>query len=574
MSILYTIGAIFGVLLAIALIGVVVLKFYHQTSKELALVRTGMGADTVALSGGLMVIPGVQQLTPVNMKTLRLEISRGGPESLLTSDRLRVDVRADFFVRVKSDPAAVALAAQTLGKLTLEPASLKALVESKFVDALRAVAVNTTMYDLNSQRAEFVKKVRDVVAMDIAQNGLELESVSLTNLNQTEKRYFDPSNALDAEGLLVLTRETESRRKLVNDIEQDTGVQIAAKNLAATREQQNLRKQTEEVQLSTDRDIANLTAEQRAAIAQAEADARRRAETAAIEANLEIENKRIEGERANSETRVKAEASVKLQQQAQNILVSGKSKEEAAAEAEAATAKATAAQANEAVETARQTEVATRAKAVALIKAEEKAREDATAVTVAAEAESTAAEHRAAAARREATGLRDAALLDAEAILARGEAEATALQKKTAAQNTLSTDQIAMQLRLALLQALPALVEASVKPLENIDSIKIAEVGGLNGVGRYGQAGSHAVGGPSTGGGLPDQVVTSALAYRTQAPLVDGLLQEVGLAGGGDLTKLLAGVAGVGMASSSVAPSADTSVVETAPATGSGQESA
>ena len=45
----------------------------------------------------------------------------------------------------------------------------------------------------------------------------------------------------------------------------------------------------------------------------------------------------------------------------------------------------------------------------------------------------------------------------------------------------------------------------------------------------------------TSGGGLSDQVVANALRYRTNAPVVDALLGEVGLKSGGDMSQLLAG---------------------------------
>lgn len=533
------VGTILGAVLIIATLGFVGLKFYTLSSKEKAFVRTGAGSQKVVLNGGAFVIPGIHEIVEVNMRTLRLEVDKQGRESLITADRLRVDVKVEFYVRVKADEESVANAAQTLGRLTMEPPELKAQVEAKFVDALRAVAVKMPMYDLNAQRAQFVQQVQQVVAEDIAKNGLELESVSLTALNQTQKQFFDPSNAFDAEGLLVLTRETEARRKNVNDIEQDTAVAIETKNLEATRLQQSLRKQTEEVRLNTEQDIATLTANQQSAIAATEAAARKDAESAKIAADREIQTNRIEANRVTEEANVQAKAAVTMRGQEQNILVANKSKDEAAAKALADEARAKAVAAEEAVETARQVEVANRNKQVTVVRAEEKAKESAISLVVAAEAEKEAATHKAEAARMDAQGERDASVLRAEGTIAEGNATAEALVKKNQAQNELSAEQIALQVRLAVLAALPAIVEQSVKPLLNIDSIRIAEVGGLAGAGSASSA-NDAQGGAS-GGGLSDQVVASALRYRTNAPVVDALLGEVGLKNGGDMSQLLAG---------------------------------
>lgn len=533
------VGTILGAVLIIATLGFVGLKFYTLSSKEKAFVRTGAGSQKVVLNGGAFVIPGIHEIVEVNMRTLRLEVDKQGRESLITADRLRVDVKVEFYVRVKADEESVANAAQTLGRLTMEPPELKAQVEAKFVDALRAVAVKMPMYDLNAQRAQFVQQVQQVVAEDIAKNGLELESVSLTALNQTQKQFFDPSNAFDAEGLLVLTRETEARRKNVNDIEQDTAVAIETKNLEATRLQQSLRKQTEEVRLNTEQDIATLTANQQSAIAATEAAARKDAESAKIAADREIQTNRIEANRVTEEANVQAKAAVTMRGQEQNILVANKSKDEAAAKALADEARAKAVAAEEAVETARQVEVANRNKQVTVVRAEEKAKESAISLVVAAEAEKEAATHKAEAARMDAQGERDASVLRAEGTIAEGNATAEALVKKNQAQNELSAEQIALQVRLAVLAALPAIVEQSVKPLLNIDSIRIAEVGGLSGASSGNSANDTQSG--TFGGGLSDQVVASALRYRTNAPVVDALLGEVGLKNGGDMSQLLAG---------------------------------
>ena len=149
---------------------------YLRSSKERAFVRTGLGGQKVVLNGGAFVLPIVHDVIPVNMNTLRLEVSRGRDKALITFDRMRVDVIAEFYVRVQASPAAIANAAQTLGQRTMQPELLKELLEGKFVDALRTVAAEMSMEALHEKRGEFIKRVRAVVSEDLMQNGLELES--------------------------------------------------------------------------------------------------------------------------------------------------------------------------------------------------------------------------------------------------------------------------------------------------------------------------------------------------------------------------------------------------------------
>ncbi len=91
----------------------------------------------------------------------------------------------------------------------------------------------------------------------------------------------------------------------------------------------------------------------------------------------------------------------------------------------------------------------------------------------------------------------------------------------------LSDEQTSLKFKLALLQSLPAVIEKSVEPMKSIDGIKIIQVDGLN---RGATAGDVAAGGAN--GKPAEQALSAALTYRTRAPLIDSLLNEIGIAGG------------------------------------------
>ncbi len=95
-----------------------------------------------------------------------------------------------------------------------------------------------------------------------------------------------------------------------------------------------------------------------------------------------------------------------------------------------------------------------------------------------------------------------------------------------------------MQVRTTLLKGLPDIIKESVKPMEHIDGIKIIQVDGLRG--NTADGGSD---GEGKSGSLADQLVNSALRYRSQAPLIDSLLEDIGLKGG-DINGLVSGLAG------------------------------
>ena len=276
---LVSIGIIAGVILvALFVLGLILTRLYRRASKEVSFVRTGFGGEKVIMNGGAMVLPVLHEIIPVNMNTLRLEVRRAAQQALITRDRMRVDVMAEFYVRVKPSAESIATAAQTLGMKTMSPDELKDLVEGKFVDALRAVAAEMAMEELHEKRVDFVQKVQQVVSEDLFKNSLELETVSLTGLDQTSFEFFNPQNAFDAEGLTKLTETIEGRRKKRNEIEQDTDLAIKTKNLEAEQQRLKISREEEYAKLEQEREIAVRRAEQEASIAEQEAQKKREAE--------------------------------------------------------------------------------------------------------------------------------------------------------------------------------------------------------------------------------------------------------------------------------------------------------
>jgi uncharacterized membrane protein YqiK len=546
MNDLFSLLTIAGIaLVALLTIGVVFARLYKRSTKETAFVRTGLGGQKVIMDGGAIVLPVFHERVLVNMNTLKLEVVRRERESLITKDRMRVDVTAAFFVRVKQTEESVSIAAQTLGARTMSPDELKALVEDKFVDSLRATAATMTIQELQDKRRDFVQAVQNAVAEDLEKNGLELESVSLTSLDQTDKQFFNPNNAFDAEGLTRLTEQTEARRKQRNDVEQDTEVQVRTKNLDATRQKLTIEKDQEFATLAQQREIEVTRAEQAALIASQQAERNREAQAAKIEAERQVSQKRIEAEREikaaeidknlviqtreielerkTEMQRAEQRKQVEIARQDTQIAIANKSREQSDADAAANLARAEAVKAEEGVNTARQVAVAEREKSIQLIEASKQAEQNAITVKVSAAAEKEAALDRAEAVTIEAKARQAAALAEAEGKRAINEAL-----------NTLSAAQIDLQVRTLLLQQLPQILEQAVRPMEKIDSIRIFQVAGMPGSAQPSGDGTVG-GGPGGPGGatFPEQVMNSALQYQLAKPIVDAVMKDAGLSNDG-----------------------------------------
>ncbi|MBB3611430.1 flotillin domain-containing protein [Rhizobium sp. BK602] len=529
-------------------IGFVFATLYVRSSRDEAYVRTGLGGQKVVLDGGSVVLPIFHSIARVNLKTLRLEVQRGENDALITKDRMRVDIGAEFYVRVKPDSSSIALAAQTLGSRTNDSEQLRQLIEAKFVDSLRSVAATMNLDALQEQRMDFVKAVQEAVGSDLQSNGLELESVSLTRLDQTDIKHFNANNFFDAHGLAALTRVTEARKKERNEIVRDTEVAIAQKDLEARQQSLTIERTKREAELNQERDIANKSAATRAETAQQEQAAKRSEEEARIAAEQAIaereamakqvrESANIDSTRAVQQRDTEARRDNQIVAQESAIAVANKSREESEAKAKAEAARALAIAAEEKVGTAKAVEIAEREKQIAVIDAQKRAQTQATAVTIAAEAEKQAAIDQADAIKTLATADADAAIIKAKGILETGKATAESEALLNEARNKLSPAIIEYEITRERIRIVPAALAEAVKPIEKISDIRIFDTGGM--LGRNGTGGNG-----GNGVGLGEGLAGQLLSYQANKPILDRLLKEAGFDGDNAISALLGNLEG------------------------------
>ncbi len=635
--------------LAIAIVVYLLHWLYRRSSKEVSFVRSGLGGEKVVISGGAFVLPIIHNITTVGMRTLRIEVRRGGDKSLITKNRMRVELQAEFYVRVTPTEESVSTAARSLGKRTLEPDGLRELVEGRFVDALGIVAAKMSMDEIQEHRGDYVKAVKVLVEESLDQTGLELEAVSLTGLDQAPLEAFNPSNAFDAEGLTQLTEQIEKRKKKRNDIEQDTKIQIRNKNLETEKQALDIERDSEYSKLAQKRDIEKQRSKERTEMAVERASQDRQAEEAQIQAEEEVEKARISQEQAieverslrehkltleieerrktrnavekdteiqiqqknleaeiealniekeneyqrlkqqeeismrrakqkadvvkeeaeqfmaSEQAQIKAQETVKkaqikqqnqldaariqseeetkireisklkaleLEEKSRKLAVIKKTVEVLKANTEEEQARAKVADAEEKVSSIRELEKAEGKKAVELVNAAKQSEREAIQLTTLAKAEKEASADREQSEKHTAL-----------AAKLRYEVEAAGKQQLNEAENMRSDASRRSALRMQLAGNLESIIRESVKPMQNIDGIKIMEVNGLpgfsngnpqgNGGGGGNGSGKPSGDGDGTGGGsLADNVVNSALRYRAQMPFVDNLLHEIGMSPG------------------------------------------
>ena len=621
--------------LAIAIFVYLLHWLYRRSSKEVSFVRTGLRGEKVVISGGAFVLPIIHNITSVGMRTLRIEVKRGGDKSFITKNRMRVEIVAEFYVRVTPSKEAVSIAAGTLGKRTMEPERLRDLVQGRFVDALGIVAAKMSMEEIQEKRGEYIKAVKGIVAESLGSTGLELEAVSLTSVDQAGLEVFDPSNAFDAEGLTQLTEQIEAGKKKRNDIEQDTAIRIRSKNLEAeqrsleidqerefsrllqereiakqrdkettemaveTARQERLaeeariqsaedvekariqqqdtieverslreheltlqieerkklrneierqteidikeknleaeirtleiKKENEFARLKQEEEISSQRAKQKAEVLKVESDRYVEAEQAQIKAQEEVKKLEIEQQRIIEITRIEndqqAQASeiqkrknLEIEEKNRELEVIAKTVEVLNAVESKEQARAEVVVAEEQVLSAQEVEIAERNKKLQLINAEKEGESEAIQITTLARAEKEAAQEKEQAEKHASLASKLRYEIDAAGKLMLNEAE-----------NARSDESRQSDLRMELARNLDSIIREAVKPMENIDDIKIYELNGMPGF-NSNSANPDFVGpNPNGGGGLPENVVNAAMRYRAQVPFIDHLLDEIGM---------------------------------------------
>ncbi|MGR3660315.1 MAG: flotillin family protein [Paracoccaceae bacterium] len=444
--------------------------FFERATNEVSLVKTGVGGLKVIIDGGTLAVPYFHEISRVNMQTIRMDVKRFGDSALITKDRMRVDVGAEFYTSVVPEAKAIARAAQTLGRRTFQPDQLSALIDGMMVDALRSVAAQMTMDELHEDRAEFVREVRETLKPTLERYGLQLDSVSLTELDQTPFSTLDENNAFNAVGMRKLAEVIAKSKKERAEIEGESDVAVRRISMDASRRKLEIDLEERRAEIAQTQEIETLLAAQMIEVTRHKAEAEQQAAQARIHMEQEIQSADIARELAISEAEIFQRRALDIAEQERQILISAKSQEESRARAEADIARAEAVQAEESIQTARQISEAERRKQVALLAAQQDTETAATRARISAESDKATAKDRKEAVREEAEAMKFLKFAEAEAETARIQAE-----------NTRSDSLSAMELEKMRLKAMLGIIEQLVKPAEKIDGISIHHVSGLGG---------------------------------------------------------------------------------------------
>jgi len=301
------------VVLAISTIGMVFARLYRKPLASEAYVRTGLGAAKVILDGGALVIPIVHKLLNVSLETMRLEVKRAGPDALITHDNLRMDIASEFYIRVDANKADILQAARSLGERSVEANAVSKLVYEKLVSALRSVAATKDLLELHVKRDEFASAVLESLSGDLQQNGLKLETVTISQLDQTPTESLNERNVFDAQGLRKITEITQTQNVERNRIDRNAQREIKDKDVATRKEVLELERDQAEAEATQATEIANIQAVKLREKQEYEIQQRKEVELAAVDKEQSVKKADIVKNQTIQLADVERERAVKTQ---------------------------------------------------------------------------------------------------------------------------------------------------------------------------------------------------------------------------------------------------------------------
>jgi uncharacterized membrane protein YqiK len=341
-------------LAVVVVVGVLTMiaKLYRKASANMAFVRTGMGGVKVIRDGGTIVLPVIHHVTPVSLETMRLNVERRGPHALITRDNLRVDLSAEFYIKVEPNADHILQAARSLGGRNIQADAVSELVQEKLVSALRTVAATKELVELHAKRDEFAAAVQEIIQHDLASNGLTLESVTISSLDQTDPGQLQDKNVFDAQGLRKISEITSKAKVERNMIEREAERQVVEKNVFTTKKVLDLQRDQAEFEAEQKMKVANVRAArdrevQEFKIAQDEAVSRRdiekmkNIETSEVDRTLAVEQAQV-AKKVALIAKLKEQETAEILKK-QTIEVAERNKEVAVAEKERERAEAQAA---------------------------------------------------------------------------------------------------------------------------------------------------------------------------------------------------------------------------------------
>lgn len=438
-------------ILAVIFVAVIVVTGYKKAPPDTAFIISGL-RKKVIIGKASVKIPFFERLDKLSLKLIAIDVKTSN--AVPTADYINIQVDAAVNVKISSEPARLALAAENF--LNQNTQYIAGIAREVLEGNMREIVGRMRLEEMVSDRQKFANLVKENAEPDLAAMGLDIVSfnvqnfadgngviddLGIDNISQIKKKAAIAKAEADKE-IAVAKAEAD---KQANDARVNAAREIAKKNNELALQQAELKKQEDTKKAEAD-----------AAYKIQEQEQRRTIEIATAEASIAKQEKEVVLKQKEAEVREKAlDAEVKKKAEAEKFARQQQSEAELYERQKKAEA--------EKFELERQADAMKATAEAQKFEIEKKAE----AMKATAEAQKFQKE-------QEAVGIRMVGEAEAEAIRAKGLAEAEAMEKKAEAYQKYNNAAMAEM----LINVLPDIAGKISEPLKQIDKITIIGGGG------------------------------------------------------------------------------------------------
>ena len=218
-------------------------------------VRVGIGGLVIS-DTAILRIPLVTLYQEMDITVQKMEIELKGHNGVRCKDNIRADVVAIFHIRVNPSVESIRQVAIDIGcERATDIDTLNEIFRGKFIEGMKAVAIQTSNEDLLQNRTIFKEEIINAIGQDL--NGYVLEDLNIEHLEQTAMEDHDPNDILDAKGIKKIARLTAQSQEDANDIIREMEVKQKEQAVAAEIEKLELAQQNAEALAKKQRELVD-----------------------------------------------------------------------------------------------------------------------------------------------------------------------------------------------------------------------------------------------------------------------------------------------------------------------------
>ena len=173
-----------GITIAIFMLGFISLfiSMYKKVSQGKALIRSGFGGVRVTFNG-MFVIPLLHKKEILDITTRTITIHKTGTDGLISKDGQKVDIKADFIIRINPTIQSIEKLIMTIG---VDKANSIEEVEkmfvNKFTESLKTTSSKFEAETIHQHLLKFKIYVIEEIGIDL--NGFALDDLHIYHLEK------------------------------------------------------------------------------------------------------------------------------------------------------------------------------------------------------------------------------------------------------------------------------------------------------------------------------------------------------------------------------------------------------